>query len=53
MGIALGGNTPGTAGTDNDGNRIENCTVKRALYGIYSAGASAANPNTGSVTADE
>ena len=49
VGIALGGNTPGTAGTDNDGNRIENCTVKRVLYGIYSAGASAANPNTGSV----
>ncbi len=48
-GIALGGNTPGTLGTDNDGNRIENCTVKRVIYGIYSAGASAANPNTGSV----
>ena len=25
-GISLGGNTPGTVGTDNDGNRVENCT---------------------------
>ena len=48
-GMTLGGNTPGTAGTDNDGNRVENCTVKRALYGIYSAGASAVNPNAGTV----
>ena len=37
-GLALGGNTPGTAGTDNDGNRVENCAVKRGIYGIYSAG---------------
>ena len=48
-GIALGGATPGTAGTDNDNNRIENCTVKRSIYGIYSSGQNAANPNTGSV----
>ncbi len=48
-GIALGGNTPGTAGTDNDGNRVENCAVKRVIYGIYSAGQNAANPNLGSV----
>ncbi|MGB3220759.1 MAG: Calx-beta domain-containing protein, partial [Anaerolineae bacterium] len=48
-GIALGGNTPGTVGTDNDGNRVENCSVKRAIFGIYSAGVSAANPNTGTV----
>ncbi|MBK8149137.1 MAG: hypothetical protein IPK58_13265 [Acidobacteria bacterium] len=48
-GILLGGNTPGTVGTDNDGNRVENCTVKRSIYGIYSAGASAANQNTGTV----
>ncbi len=50
-GIALGGNTPGTAGTDNDNNRVENCAVKRAIYGIYSAGQSAVNPNLGSVIA--
>ena len=49
LGISLGGNTPGNIGTDNDGNRVENCSVKRALFGIYSAGASAANPNTGTV----
>lgn len=49
VGIALGGNTPGTVGTDNDGNRVENCTVKRSIYGIYSAGLSAANQNTGTV----
>ena len=49
IGISLGGNTPGTIGTDNDGNRVENCSVKRAIFGIYSAGASAANPNTGTV----
>ncbi|MBK6561980.1 Calx-beta domain-containing protein, partial [Candidatus Amarobacter glycogenicus] len=49
IGIALGGNTPGSVGTDNDGNRVENCSVKRAIYGIYSAGASAANPNLGTV----
>jgi len=48
-GIALGGASPGTAGTDNDNNRIENCTVRRVIYGIYSAGQNAANPNTGTV----
>ena len=48
-GLALGGNTPGTAGTDNDNNRVENVAVKRSIYGIYSAGFGAANPNTGTV----
>lgn len=47
--LALGGNTPGTAGTDNDGNRVENCALRRGIYGIYSAGQNAANPNTGTV----
>ncbi len=47
--IALGGATPGTTGTDNDGNRIENCAVRRAIYGIYSAGNSLANQNLGTV----
>jgi len=47
--ISLGGTTPGTPGTDNDNNRIENCSVKRAIFGIYSAGASLANQNTGTV----
>lgn len=49
IGIALGGNTVGTVGTDNDGNRIENCTVQKAIYGIYAAGQNATNPNTGTV----
>jgi len=44
-GIALGGNTIGTVGTDNDSNRVENCSIKRAIYGIYSAGASTTNMN--------
>ncbi|MBK9734936.1 MAG: hypothetical protein IPO92_08210 [Saprospiraceae bacterium] len=49
IGISLGGNTPGQAGTDNDNNRVENCSVKRAIFGIFSAGASLANQNTGTV----
>lgn len=49
IGISLGGNTPGTAGLDNDGNRVINSTVRRAITGIYSSGASAANPNTGTI----
>ncbi|MBK7394431.1 MAG: CHRD domain-containing protein [Chloracidobacterium sp.] len=49
IGLAFGGNTVGTVGTDNDNNRVENCSVKRAIFGIYSAGASLANPNTGTV----
>ncbi|MBK8464832.1 MAG: hypothetical protein IPL32_03295 [Chloracidobacterium sp.] len=47
--IALGGTTPGTAGTDNDGNRVENCSLKRSIYGIFSSGLSLANQNTGTV----
>ncbi|MBK7393710.1 MAG: carboxypeptidase regulatory-like domain-containing protein [Chloracidobacterium sp.] len=49
LGISLGGATPGTVGTDNDNNRVENCSVKRSIFGIYSAGASLANQNTGTV----
>lgn len=52
IGIALGGNTIGTAGTDNDGNRVINCTVRRATFGIYSAGLSAANQNTGTIISE-
>jgi hypothetical protein len=47
--LSLGATAPGTVGTDNDNNRVENCLVQRAIFGIYSAGASAANPNTGTV----
>ena len=49
IGISMGGNTPGTAGLDNDGNRLINNTVKRAVTGIYSSGISAANPNLGTI----
>jgi hypothetical protein len=49
IGISLGGNTPGTSGTDNDNNRVENCSVKRSIFGIYSAGISLANQNLGTV----
>ncbi len=49
IGIAFGGNAFGSAGTDNDNNRIENNSVRRTIIGIYSAGASVANQNTGTV----
>jgi trimeric autotransporter adhesin len=47
LGISLGGATPGTQGLDGDNNRIENCSIKRSIFGIYAAGISAANQNTG------
>ena len=49
VGISLGGNTPGGPGTDNDNNRVQNCSVRRAIFGIFSAGSGVANPNTGTV----
>lgn len=49
LGISLGGSTPGTVGTDNDNNRVENCSVQKAIFGIYAAGASLANQNAGTV----
>jgi trimeric autotransporter adhesin len=49
LGISLGGAIPGSSGLDGDNNRIENCSVKRTIFGIYAAGASAANQNTGTV----
>lgn len=49
LGISLGGATPGTAGLDGDNNRIENCSVKRAIFGIYAAGVSATNQNIGTI----
>lgn len=49
LGIALGGDTVGTVGTDNDGNRVENNAIRRAIFGLYSAGQNAVNPNTGTV----
>ena len=49
LGISLGGNTPGTAGTDNDNNIVENCSVQKAIFGIYSAGQNLANQNAGTI----
>ena len=49
VGISLGGATAGTTGTDNDGNSVVNCAIRRATLGIYSAGVSTANQNLGTV----
>jgi hypothetical protein len=49
IGLAFQGNTFGSAGADNDNNRIENNAFRSTIYGVYSVGASAANPNTGVV----
>ena len=48
-GIVVGGATVGTAGADNDNVRVENNSIRRAIIGVYNAGASSANPNTGTV----
>ena len=37
-GVALGGTTPGTAGSDNDNNTIQNNTITVATVGIYANG---------------
>mgnify|MGYP003693629119 CR=1 FL=1 len=47
--LAIGLNSNGVG---NHNNLIENCLIKRTQYGIYSAGASAANKNTGTVIRD-
>jgi trimeric autotransporter adhesin len=49
LGISMGGDIPGSSGLDGDNNRIENCSVKRTIFGIYAGGASAANQNTGTI----
>jgi trimeric autotransporter adhesin len=49
LGISIGGNTPGTTGADNDSCRVENCSVKRAIFGIYSGGISTANPTINTI----
>ena len=49
IGISLGGLTPGSAGTNNDNNRLENNRIRRAVLGIFAGGASAANQNIGTV----
>jgi hypothetical protein len=49
LGISIGGATAGVAGVDNDNNTVQNCDVTQAIFGIYSAGESVANQNTGTV----
>ncbi|MCD9189590.1 MAG: carboxypeptidase-like regulatory domain-containing protein [Pyrinomonadaceae bacterium] len=49
-GISVGGATPGTVATvNNNGTRIQNCSFRRSIIGIYAAGVAAATPGTGTV----
>lgn len=50
-GIAFSGNTSEShsAGTDNNGNKIENCYIKKARIGISSSGKNVDSPNIGTV----
>ena len=48
-GISIGGATPGSAAVfANNNSRVENCSVRRVLFGIFSSGV-VATPNTGTV----
>jgi len=49
VGIHNGGMVIGALGTDNDGNDIINCRVRRAQFGIFSGGAIPPNQNMGTV----
>ncbi|MGH9930681.1 MAG: beta strand repeat-containing protein, partial [Pyrinomonadaceae bacterium] len=50
FGISLAGASAIENGLDNDNNRIENCSVQKTIFGIYSNGPmDAANPNLGTV----
>lgn len=46
LGIAFGGSIPGTIGSRNDSNRVENNAVRRSAFGIYFGGSSTAIPDT-------
>lgn len=48
IGLAIGGATVGSVGT-NLNARVENISVRRAIFGIYVSGTSSAVPNTGAV----
>lgn len=49
-GVSFSGNINAVGGgIDNDGNRVENCSVKNAKVGIISAGENLANQNIGTV----
>jgi len=47
--ISIGGLTAGSVGLNNNRNTVENCSVQRAIFGIYYGGGAAAAQNTGSV----
>src|SRR5207249_3263284 len=51
FGAGFGGTTISLTsnGTGNNNNRVQNCLFKRVQFGVYSAGAGAANKNTGTV----
>ena len=51
FGIGMGGSTITTLslGNGNNNNEIANNSITRTIYGIYAAGASAVNKNTGNV----
>ena len=48
-GIYFGGVTSGSIGIDNDGNKVENCSVKKLRIGIASRGENLPNQNTGTI----
>ncbi len=50
-GVGFGGSTIAlkSPGNGNNNNRVQNCDVRRAQYGIYSSGYSAASKNSGTV----
>jgi len=45
VGISMGGATNRANGANNHLNAVINCRIRRAEYGIFSGGESAANPN--------
>ena len=51
IGVGFGSTTINitSLGTGNNNNRVQNCNVSKAQYGIYSQGASTSNKNTGTV----
>ncbi len=48
-GISAGGATVGATGADNDVLRVENCSVRKVVVGIFSSGTSGINPNLANV----
>ncbi|MEZ5305920.1 MAG: Calx-beta domain-containing protein [Pyrinomonadaceae bacterium] len=53
IGISVGGNTPGTAGNGNNSNEIFNCSIRKAIYGVYMAGNIATPDTNNTVSAND